>query len=236
MRAKTASLKAEDTVKIQSMRPGMWVDIQADTPTTTKRARTDLIGIDHQKGTFLLRMPDENKYGNLRDAIYPTNEIIMRLILEEDTGAVVALKSTVRSLLAQPLNYILVDFPSMLQSQPLRSEDRARISLLVEVTLARESSDDADSNDNKDGFTGHIVDISGAGCRLAVPANQAMAVMKNRQSIQMRIKKSDGEQTQLKGVIKNCKQEPLQHFYGVKFDEANKRALKELLMQLMIEL
>ncbi|MFC3093174.1 flagellar brake protein [Alteromonas sediminis] len=226
MKAKVASLKAEDAVKIQLMRPGMWVDIQADTPTATKRARTDLIGIDQQKNVFIVRMPDESKYGNLRDAIYATNDVIMRLILEDETGDVVAFKSVIRSVMAQPFNYVVVDFPELMQSQSLRSEDRSRITLPVQVSI-----------DGVEGesFSGHIVDISANGCRLAVPAEQKMAVMKNRQSIAMRVKQADNKMVTLRGVVKNLKQAPLQHFYGVKFDEENQDALKAIWLPLALK-
>ena len=58
-------LSAEDHAKLCSMRPSIWVDVQADTPTTSKRARTDLIGVDYQRSILIVRMPDEIKYGNL---------------------------------------------------------------------------------------------------------------------------------------------------------------------------
>lgn len=221
-------MSAEDTAKVRAMRPGMWVDVQADTPTASKRARTDLIGVDYQRQILILRMPDEIKNGNLRDAFYVSNEIIMRLIIEDETGAVIAFKSEIKSILAKPLNYILVDFPAQMQSHTLRSEDRARTSIPVAVLKSEEAGDG-------DATNGQIVDISGTGCRLSVPKGDKNQIIATNQEVKMTMKKPSGESLSLEGVVMNSRSEPLNVYYGIKFDTSKQEVLKELLLQIMIE-
>src|SRR5690606_41659142 len=90
----TTRLTIEDVKKLHAMHPGMAVDLQIKTATTAKRVRSEFIGRDGGR-VLLIKFPDETKWGNLRDVIFPDSEIVVRYILEEDTGEIVAFQSKV---------------------------------------------------------------------------------------------------------------------------------------------
>ena len=94
-------LSNEDLRKLRSLRPGMPMDIQVTTSNAARRVRTEFIGMDGMR-SMIIRYPDETKWGNLSDALYPDKPAIMRFILEDETGEVIAFKTKVTHLVKNP--------------------------------------------------------------------------------------------------------------------------------------
>lgn len=219
-----SQLSHAELAKIGYMKPGMWLDIQAQSPTAIKRAKTDLIGIDFQREILILRMPDENKWGNLRDAIYADAELILRFILEHDAGEVIAFKSGVKAVLSSPMNYILVVFPKRLESHALRSEQRILIKTPVSLL---------DEQEQKPICSGYLVDISHTGCRVEIEENNLPEQAEPGQRIAIALKRPNGKDIKLTGAIKNIKKELDKTYLGVKF-ESSKQVVDDLMMQMMV--
>ena len=216
-------LSVEDLRKLRSLRPGMPLDIQVSTPTTAKRVRTEFIGMDGNR-TMMIKYPDETKWGNLRDAIYIDNSMIVRFILEDETGEVVAFKSKITFLLLKPVHMIFVAFPTAIQSQSLRSERRAQIRVPIGIY-----------DSEKGGLlaAGTLMDISNGGCRISTP--RAKTKKLTSKEITIRISGQESESLELKGTVMNVKQDEMYFSYGVKFSTSEEE-VEMLISRLMVEL
>lgn len=207
------------------MRPGMWLDMQVQSPTSEKRAKTDLIGIDYQRRMLILRYPDENKWGNLRDAIYADADIVLRFILEQDAGEVVAFQSSVLSVLASPVSYLLIKFPSHVETHGLRGEQRNQTRTPVSLI-------DAESGELLS--RAHIVDISLTGCRLSIASEDSEAPVEGDTSVRISIERGAEHKVELLGIVKNTKREPTSWYCGIQFTTP-KEEVEQLMLKMMLD-
>ncbi len=216
-------LTNEDVRKLRSLRPGMPLDLQVSTPTSAKRVRTEFLGMDGSR-TIMIRYPDESKWGNLSDAIYVDNSTIVRFILEDETGEVVAFKSKIMHILTKPINMLLVAFPTSIQSQGLRSERRAQIRVPVSILEAEKEINLA---------FGTLMDISNSGCRIATHRSKTKKLQVK--GILIRLNGQEGEPFELKGTIMNTKIDEVNYNYGIKFSTSEEE-VEMLITRLMVEL
>ncbi len=216
-------LSNEDLHKLRSLRPGMPFDIQVSTPSAAKRVRTEYMGMDGQR-FIMMRYPDESKWGNLSDAIYADKDMIVRFILEDETGEVIAFKSKIMHVIKKPVHMVFVSFPSFIQSQGLRSEKRAQIRVPVSILNAE--------NEQALAF-GALVDISNGGCRIATQKLKGRKI--EVKQILIRSNGQRGEPFELKGEIMNIKPDELHFNYGIKFSTSESE-VESLIERLMVEL
>lgn len=218
-------LSNEDIRKLRSLRPGSQLDIQITTPTVTKRARTEFVGMDGTR-SIIMQYPDEAKWGAIRELIYVDNTLIVRAILEDETGEVIAFKVKISMILNKPGQLIFTSFPLSLQSIDLRAEKRAKTS--IPVTLSDEQGNNLIAS-------GLIKDISNSGCRVEVEKKKIRHKLTAKQQISLRLTNSNTEQGNLTGTIMNAKGEGTKNYYGVKFEQSE-GVVDKLLERLMITL
>lgn len=216
-------LTNEDLRKLRSMRPGMPLDLQLVSPTGTKRVRSEFIGMDGTR-SLIIKFPDEARWGNLRDAIYPDNHMVVRYILEDQTGEIVAFKVRITLVLSKPGNYIFTTFPLALQSHELRAEQRSQTQVPVIVS-------DAESDDKL--CAGQILDLSNSGCRIGVTRKSQKTKLDVSRKINIQIHSPDGASETLVGTVMNTKTDEVNHYYGIKF-EASEGAVEALRTRLLL--
>lgn len=216
-------LTNEDLRKLRSMRPGMPLDLQVVSPTATKRVRTEFIGMEGTR-CLIIKFPDEGKWGNLRDAIYPDNSMVVRYILEDETGEIVAFKVKITLVLSKPGNYVFTTFPLSLQSHELRAETRSQTQ--VPVTLLEAST-------NTPLCKGTLMDLSNSGCRVGVNKKAQKVAIATKQKLKILIKLNDGSSKSLVGTVMNLRTDEVTNFFGVKFEESES-AVEALLARLLI--
>lgn len=212
-----------DVRKLRSMRPGMPLDLQVVSPNATKRVRTEFVGMDGIK-CLIMKFPDESKWGSLRDAIYADNSMVVRYILEDETGEIVAFKVKITLVLSKPGNYIFTTFPLSIQSHDLRAEQRALTQVPVKVF-------DGESGEQLN--TGTIMDLSNSGCRIGIERKVQKEKFKTKTKVRLEIANSSGVQNSLIGTVMNARNDEVKNYYGVKF-EASEAVVEALLSQLMI--
>jgi hypothetical protein len=201
----------------------MPVDLQVTSPSSTKRIRTEFIGMDGTRN-MIIRFPDEGKWGSLRDAIYADNTMVVRYILEDDTGEVIAFKVKVILVLTKPSHLVFTSFPLAIQSHGLRAEQRAQIR--IAATLL-------DSADDSEICHCLVRDISHHGCRISVDRATKGARPTVKQGIKMYFPQAEGKELLLSGTVMNNKSDEVMYYYGIKF-EASEDEVNHLLTQLMI--
>ena len=217
-----SGLSAEDVQKIRLLKPGMSVDMQVVAETVGKRVKSDFIGMDGTN-VLIFRFPDTSKWGDIRAQLTVNTQLIIRFILEEGEGHVVAFKSRVTFILPEPIHLVFVTFPAFIQSQSLRSETRAQIRISVSIFSAETQKVLA---------MGKLVDMSVGGCRFITQRTECKKIQ--CQDIIIRLNGQTAERFQLQGSIVNIKQDAVSYSYGVKFTTSEVE-LGHLMNRLMLE-
>lgn len=216
-------LTNEDLRKIRSMRPGRPLDLQLATATTTKRVRTEFVGMDGTR-CLIFRYPDESKWGSLGEGIFKDKSLIARYILEDDTGEIIAFKVKVILVTKKPSHLIFTSFPLIIQSHDLRVEPRSQTRIATSMFDAKSDSAICDSL---------VLDISVNGCRMSVNKDASMTKPKLRQVVKMYFAASKDKSIFLTGTIMNSKSDEVCLYYGVKF-ETPEEEVNQLLQDLML--
>jgi hypothetical protein len=216
-------LSNADMRKLRSMRAGMPVDLQVVSPNATKRVRTEFIGMDGIRA-LIIKFPDEGKWGNLRDAIYADNSMVVRYILEDGTGEIIAFKVKITLVLSKPGNYVFTTFPLSIQSHELRSEMRSQTQ--VPASLMQIESDQLLGK-------GHILDLSSSGCRLGISRQAMKAKLFPKNKVKLQVRTAPDNHESLIGTIMNARNDEVDQYYGIKF-EASEKTVEGLLSQLLL--
>lgn len=215
-------LTNEDLKKIRSMRPSRPIDLQLTTATTTKRVRTEFVGMDGTR-CMIFRYPDEGKWGPLGDGIFKDKEIIARYILEDDTGEIIAFKVSIILVTTKPSHLIFTSFPLFIQSHDLRAEPRANTRIATRLLEAQSDAVICDSV---------VLDISVNGCRMSIKKGSVIKP-KLRQAVKMYFAASKDKYSFLEGTIMNSKSDEVCLYYGVKF-ETPAEEVNKLLRDIML--
>lgn len=219
-----SGLSNEDLRKLRSLHPGMALDIQVRSPTAAKRVRTEFVGMDGTR-CLILRHPDEGRWGSLKDAIYADNQIIVRYILEDETGEVIAFKSNILLVATRPSHLVFISFPTAIQNQGLRSDKRVFTRTPVELF---------DAGTDKPLFDGLVLDISSSGCRVGIRREVPDGNKLAGKTLQLVIKTSKEKSHQIRGQVMNQRADESYFYYGIKF-EAQEALLNELLSEILID-
>jgi len=216
-------LTNEDLRKIRSMRPGRPLDLQLTTVSTTKRVRTEFVGMDGTR-CMIFRFPDEGKWGSLGDGIFKDKAMIARYILEDDTGEIIAFKVKVILVATKPSHLIFTSFPLSIQRHDLRSEARVQTQIASSIFDAQTDSALCDSV---------VLDISVNGCQMRIGKGSSALKPKLKQVVKMFFAASKDKNTFLTGTIMNSKFDEVSMYYGVKF-ETPEGEVNQLLQDLML--
>ncbi|QJR82565.1 flagellar brake protein [Alteromonas pelagimontana] len=204
-----AGLCHEDLQCLKGLIPGSSVDLQITTPTAPKRVKTQYIGMDIPNGV-MFQIPINPRWSFVRDLLVPGNTIIVRYVLEGETGQVIAFRVKVIRLMSKPFSMLITTFPRSIQTIGLRSEKRNQPGIAVDIVAEGLAASEA--------VSGVIVDVSTKGCRVALPINQQCPQLENNNLLTLHYK-LEGEPITITGQIKNKTQEAGHLYYGIQFDE-----------------
>jgi len=216
-------LTNEDLRKVRSMRPGRPLDLQLSTVATTKRVKTEFVGMDGTR-CMIFKYPDEGKWGSLGDGIFKDKTMIARYILEDDTGEIIAFKVKVILVTTKPSHLIFTSFPLIIQRHDLRIEPRSQIRIVASMFDAQSDLTICNSV---------VLDISINGCRISIDKGGKDSKPKLKQVVKMYFASSKDKKMFLTGTIMNSKSDEVSLYYGVKFDTSEVE-VNQLLQDLML--
>lgn len=217
-------LSPEDMAKLHQIKPTSLVDVQVKTPAAILRVKTEIIGFDPGK-LILLKMPDEHKWGNVRDGLYEGNKLVLRCILEESTGEIVAFQTEVNSIIGHPSKILFLNYPKTIQYRGLRQNTRITTSLPAPLYLP------VSDGPPKMLQTGVINDISLSGCQLQIQWKGKMFDLVGKKVL---IKLDVvGEKMDLSLTVCNQRQSGQNVSLGLKFDE-NPQKISSLLQSMSL--
>ncbi|KPD21178.1 flagellar brake domain-containing protein [Idiomarina abyssalis] len=212
----TLDSSSQPQLKLTYLRPGDMIDVEFAAATKV-RTKLQLVGFD--TGNYLLlKQPNPRTDGSYADVLFEGNPVIVRLVLEGETGECIAFKTNIRAVSNIPFRLLYLDYPKQVENRALRAQKRVRTHIPVDVT-----ADNSQTDSRKKLASGVVVDISSAGCRILFKAQSEGSNVTH-----MNIKISIGSGSQkdlltLSGQIMNQRKERGMISVGVRFtdDEAH---------------
>ncbi|MAL84030.1 MAG: glycosyltransferase [Idiomarina sp.] len=212
----TLDSSSQPQLKLTYLRPGDMIDVEFAAATKV-RTKLQLVGFD--TGNYLLlKQPNPRIDGSYADVLFEGNPVIVRLVLEGETGECIAFKTNIRAVSNIPFRLLYLDYPKQVENRALRAQKRVRTHIPVDVT-----ADNSQTDSRKKLASGVVVDISSAGCRILFKAQSEGSNVTH-----MNIKISIGSGSQkdlltLSGQIMNQRKERGMISVGVRFtdDEAH---------------
>ena len=198
----TLDSSSQPQLKLTYLRPGDMIDVEFAAATKV-RTKLQLVGFD--TGNYLLlKQPNPRIDGSYADVLFEGNPVIVRLVLEGETGECIAFKTNIRAVSNIPFRLLYLDYPKQVENRALRAQKRVRTHIPVDVT-----ADNSQTDSRKKLASGVVVDISSAGCRILFKAQSEGSNVTH-----MNIKISIGSGSQkdlltLSGQIMNQRWSPL---------------------------
>lgn len=140
---------------VEHMRLGQTIDVEI-VSAKKERFYTKLVGC--KEGKYLvLELPDEAKYGNVKEMLTEDTWLIIRLILEHTSGMAIAFESLTLSKINYPARLFFIKFPETIVTRGLRREDRKQVKIKAQLYQTKGASE-------QEKIDGYIVNISPGGC------------------------------------------------------------------------
>jgi len=213
----TLDSSSQPQLKLTYLRPGDMIDVEFAAATKV-RTKLQLVGFD--TGNYLLlKQPNPRIDGSYADVLFEGNPVIVRLVLEGETGECIAFKTNIRAVSNIPFRLLYLDYPKQVENRALRAQKRVRTHIPVDVT-----ADNSQASTKKKLASGVIVDISSAGCRIVFKATPNEAGNVTHMNIKVGIGSgAHKEALSLSGQIMNQRKERGMISVGVRFtdDEAH---------------
>lgn len=218
------TISSADKNALLCLLPNTEADMQLIAKAQPVRLKTTYFGTDGQHCLFF-RYPASTELVNTTHLLEVDMHIVIRYVLDEPYGEVVAFKARILKVIHSPVPMLITSFPSTLQKLGLRSEKRAISGVPVEVVL------DEQENREEEGL---IVDISQNGCKLLIPFKTVLQVIEDDEKITLCVELSERTLV-LAARVKNVRIEKDYHAYGIQFEDHDNQ-LERLLERYMITL
>ncbi|GFD88698.1 hypothetical protein KUL152_09240 [Tenacibaculum sp. KUL152] len=201
-------ISSEGLASLKTLDPGDVVDLQIAMPAAPKRVKTEYVGMLVDE-CLLFHIPNSAKWITVRDALTVGNDVVVRSVLEGDTGQVIAFRVKVLKLMSKPSGLLVTTFPRRIESIGLRSVKRVQLG--ISVSLKSEVYPDDET------VSGIIVDISPKGCKVALQVKPNWEIMIDESKVFLNYA-LDSEEVSLQAKVKNHKLEKDIVYYGLAFD------------------
>lgn len=208
----TLDSSSQPQLKLTYLRPGDMIDVEFSAATKV-RTKLQLVGFD--TGNYLLlKQPNPRTDGSYADVLFEGNPVIVRLVLEGETGECIAFKTNIRAVSNIPFRLLYLSYPKQVENRALRAQKRVSTHIPVDVT-----ADNSQASTKKKLASGVIVDISSAGCRILFKAQSQSG---NVTHMNIKINIGSGSQKDLltlSGQIMNQRKERGMISVGVRFTD-----------------
>lgn len=180
----------QDTL-LTAISAGSIVDLEICLPANSKRVKTEYVGM--LQGAFLiLNHPNPKRLGAALDFVMEGTSVIVRALLENGDGQVIAFKSQIKAVSVHPARLIFLYLPEKVQTYKLRSQNR--VPTLIPAKFHCHGCKDV----------GVIKDISLAGLQLDLTSIDAEH-MEEGLKCEVFIEGKEGNQITLEGDIRRIK-------------------------------
>lgn len=207
--------------KLHQLTTGGVVELEILTPTSSKRVKTEFIGLLDKKFIILnypstKRLPGANDY--LRDGVM----VVVRAVIEGGDGQVIAFRQQIMSIASHPARLIFINFPKQVQSFELRSQTRIPTLLPAKLKL----------DDDKE-VGGIIKDISLTGVMFEFNERQSLDNLKDKECT-VSLKNSSNETKNFQGQLCSIKEQGDSMSCGIKI-LASENEVKDFMKENFID-
>lgn len=207
---------------ISLLKAGSPIVIDISTPAGQKKKfSTHYIGYLPKK-YVLIEYPDSSKLGNFAQFIGQGTGVTVRGLIEGKDGAAIAFMSAIKQTLQIPSRIMVLDMPSMVTMQKLRSSVRIDTQIAAKVRV--------------DGVYWQtiITNLSVNGGQLDIVNGEKLVLTENK-VIDIAVERSGGERNiKLNATICNIKQQIDGVSFGVKFNKIKEEDVIKLLYEAMV--
>jgi len=206
--------------KISQLVTGQKIEVQLSNSNVPARFYSEFIGAVNERWV-IVNMPDARKYNDMRDLLEEKTPVIVRFVLENESGEICAFRSEISYVISHPTKMLFILWPSQIEHRVIRKGRRFDAFLPASVSGLSVKGEDKD-------FKGHILDVSESGCRLKhdKPEGKLDELWENGSKIVLKIEQKNNGELTLKAIVRQIKLVEDQLELGVQFmgnqkDEVN---------------
>lgn len=142
---------------LKTVLPGCTIQLQFGTPDSV-RVTGRLIGYDHNK-YMIVKLNEQEASHRFEKCLFEGNSLVARMLIEGGRGECIAFKSTIRWRGYNPLNFLYLAFPMVVQKCDYRTHPRVPTCIVANLTDTIRSADNHSQRVN-----GYLRDVSLGGC------------------------------------------------------------------------
>ncbi|MDV6315144.1 flagellar brake protein [Idiomarina sp. HP20-50] len=206
--------------KISELATGQKIEVQLSSSNVPARFYSEFIGAVKDRWV-IVNMPDVRKYKDVRDLLQEKTPVIVRFVLENESGEICAFRSEVSYVISHPTKMLFILWPSQVEHRVIRKGRRFDAFLSASVS-------GLSVNGEEQTFNGHVLDVSESGCRLKHenPEGKLDETWENGSKIALKIEQKNNGELTLNAIVRQIKQVDDQVELGVQFmgnqkDEVN---------------
>ena len=121
--------------KLKHIGVGSLVDLEILTPTSSKRVKTELVGL-LDKQFIILNYPNAKRLPAASDYLRDGVMVVVRALIEGSGGQVIAFRQQIMSVASHPAKLVFINFPKQVQLFALRSQTRIPTLLPAKLKLS----------------------------------------------------------------------------------------------------
>ena len=212
----------QDTL-LTAINAGSIIDLEICLPANSKRIKTEYVGM-LKDAYLILNHPNPKRLGAALDYVTEGTTVIVRALLENGDGQVIAFKSQIKAVSVHPARLIFLYLPEKIQTYKLRSENR--VPTLIPAQFHCEGVNDV----------GVIKDISLTGLQLDLNSVAPEKVAEGT-TCEVLIAGKEGNEIALEGNIRRIKSHDDILALGIRLNskpETIRGVLKDYLIDLSI--
>ncbi|PYE34313.1 PilZ domain-containing protein [Idiomarina fontislapidosi] len=224
------------TAKIKQLTVGQKVEIQISGLNVPARFQTDFIGAVMGRW-FIVNMPDSRRYGELREHLYEGVPIIVRFVLENESGEICAFRSDIDFVVAHPTKMLFLDWPKQVESRVIRQG--RRFDAYLPCTIERLAED----NTVASSVEAIILDVSETGCKLRYSLDEPVdeeqenpSEWETGQRANLIVNQKSGNTIKLGSIVRQVKTSSDEVTLGVQFNSHQKEAINGLFSGSLVDI
>ena len=121
--------------KLHQIMIGGMVDLEILTATSSKRVKTEFIGL-LDKRFVILNYPNAKRFPAASDYLYDGEMVVVRALIEGSGGQVIAFRQQLMSVSSHPVRLLFINFPNQVELFDLRSQTRIPTLLSAKLKLS----------------------------------------------------------------------------------------------------
>lgn len=210
------------TKQLSKLPPSSVVVVEVASPVGQKvKFRSIFIGFVPER-FVLLQMPDVSKNRRLVNFLVDNAKCTVRALSEGIEGAVIAFNTHIKSLLKTPAPMLVMQIPEKVALQSLRKTTRIETNIDIELFVSKLF------------YSATMIDLSAYGCLISIDKTLEVNV---RVAANIKVKildKSFQNVDEIKGTIRNIRNQPHAIELGIAFDDTEQLLGKQLLDQVLL--